>query len=189
MLEVIKRMKRININTFLSGYELLLDKDNCLTDKERKAVSLFVGAMNDNLEYFTIKEWAYVLATTFHETAHTFKPVVEAFWLSESWRSRNLRYYPYHGRGFVQITWKENYQKFSDLLNVDLVNNPDLTLDFDNSFYILTYGFKHGTFTGRKISDYVDFQEMRRCINGTDKAGLIASYSETFEEILSDSLD
>jgi hypothetical protein len=48
---------------------------------------------------------AYVLATTQWETAQTFKPVREAFWKDEEWRRVNLaRYYPYYGRGFVQLT-------------------------------------------------------------------------------------
>ncbi len=42
---------------------------------------------------------AYVIATVEWETGNTFKPVKEAYWLSEDWRRRNLRYYPYFGRG------------------------------------------------------------------------------------------
>ena len=38
---------------------------------------------------------AYLLATAFWETARTMQPVDEAFWLSEAWRRKNLRY----GRG------------------------------------------------------------------------------------------
>ena len=52
---------------------------------------------------------AYVLATAYHETAHTMKPVREAFWLSEGWRRDNLRYYPWYGRGYAQLTWRRNY--------------------------------------------------------------------------------
>lgn len=40
---------------------------------------------------------AYVLATTEWETANTFKPVKEAYWLSEEWRRKNLRYFPFYG--------------------------------------------------------------------------------------------
>lgn len=40
---------------------------------------------------------AYVIATTEWETARTFKPVREAYWMSETWRQNNLRYYPYYG--------------------------------------------------------------------------------------------
>jgi hypothetical protein len=50
-----------------------------------------------------------VLATIAIETAHTFKPVQEAFWLDDAWRYANLRYAPYWGRGYVQLTWQENY--------------------------------------------------------------------------------
>jgi peptidoglycan hydrolase-like protein with peptidoglycan-binding domain len=40
---------------------------------------------------------AYVIATAQWETANTFKPVKEAYWLSEGWRRKNLRYFPFYG--------------------------------------------------------------------------------------------
>ena len=132
----------------------------------------------------------YVLATVEHETNGTFKPVKEAYWLSEGWRKRNLRYYPYYGRGFVQITWESNYFKFSKLLTkryashyIDLVKYPDLALDLSFSTFILVYGMKHGTFTGKKLSDYIsnkkiDFRRARRIINGLDRAKKIAAIAE-----------
>ncbi len=54
---------------------------------------------------------AYALATACHETAYTMQPVREAFWLSENWRRTHLRYYPFYGRGYVQLTWKANYER------------------------------------------------------------------------------
>ena len=169
---------------FLELYKNLLDKDGKLTAKETAAVGKFYDAVQNNLHYFTMEQWAYVYATVFHETAHTFEPVKEAFWLSENWRKNNLRYYPYYGRGFVQITWLENYKKFGKLLGYDLVNNPDKIMEFDISFQILILGMKKGLFTGKKISDYADYKNARRVINGTDKADLIASYANTFLKIL-----
>lgn len=128
---------------------------------------------------------AYVLATTEWETARTFKPVREAFWLSEAWRKKNLRYYPYYGRGFVQLTWKNNYQTYSDLLHVDLVNNPDQAMDPNVALFVIVHGFKVGTFTGRKITDYInnqttDFLRARRCINGNDQASKIAALAQKY---------
>ena len=35
----------------------------------------------------------------------------------------------YFGRGFMQITWKEVYERFGRILGKDLVNNPDLALN------------------------------------------------------------
>ncbi len=128
---------------------------------------------------------AYVLATVDWETNHTFRPVREAYWLTENWRKNNLRYYPYYGRGFVQITWDFNYKRFSKILDVDLVNNPDIALDPYIATEILTYGFKHGVFTGKRLEKYIneeyqDFYHARRCINGLDKAGTIAKLAEKY---------
>ncbi len=131
----------------------------------------------------------YVLATVQHETNDTFKPVKEAYWLSEKWRKRNLRYYPYYGRGFVQLAWKENYAKFSKLLSerfgkeIDLVKDPNLTLDPKYATFILCYGMKHGIFTGKKLDDYFNtkgsnFLDARKIINGKDRAKKIAGLAQ-----------
>ncbi len=133
---------------------------------------------------------AYIIATAYWETNRTLKPVKEAYWLSEAWRKRNLRYYPYYGRGFVQITWKANYKKYSDIIGVDFVSKPDKVLNPKHSMFILVHGFKHGTFTGKKISDYIgngksDFIGARRCINGLDKAWRISVIAKRMIEVVS----
>ncbi len=129
---------------------------------------------------------AYIIATVAWETNHTYKPVKEAYWLTEKWRKRNLRYYPYYGRGFVQLTWRENYKKYGKIMGLDLVGNPDLALDSKVAAFILVHGFKHGLFTGVKISDFIgnghiDFESARRCINGTDKAIEIAMIARSIK--------
>jgi predicted chitinase len=130
-------------------------------------------------------QMAYVLATVEWETAQTFKPVKEAFWKSEEWRRENFRYYPYYGRGYVQLTWETNYAKYAEVLGVDLVKNPDLAMKPQYALFILVHGFKTGTFTGRKITDYInvhqiDFVNARRCINGRDRAHDIAQIAEKY---------
>ncbi|MBW1992514.1 MAG: SH3 domain-containing protein [Deltaproteobacteria bacterium] len=138
---------------------------------------------------------AYVLATVEWETARKFRPVREAFWLSESWR-RHLRYYPYYGRGYVQLTWKENYEKYTAKLRerfperaaeIDLVADPDQAMVPEYALFILVDGFRTGTFTGRKIEDYInaertDFINARRCINALDRAEEIAALAEGWFE-------
>jgi len=96
-------------------------------------------------------------------------------------------------RGLVQLTWDDNYRKYTAILNdthpdrdpVDLIEYPDQALYPTNSRFILVHGFIHGTFTGRKISDYIDaehcdFYNARRCINGEDQAIRIAEIAEAF---------
>ena len=128
---------------------------------------------------------AYVIATVEWETARTFKPVREAFWLSEEWRKENLRYFPYYGRGYVQLTWENNYKKYSEILGIDMVTKPDLAMEENVALFVLIHGFKTGAFTGRKITDYInesktEFIDARRCINGTDHDEDIAKIAEKY---------
>ena len=134
---------------------------------------------------------AYALATAYHETAGTMKPVREAYWLSEAWRKKNLRYYPWYGRGYVQITWLKNYQKADDELGLcgTLVANLDRAMEPQLAADIMINGMREGWFTGKKIGDYItaqkqDYVGARRVINGTDKAQKIASHARDFQEAL-----
>lgn len=144
-------------------------------------------------EITQFEQIAYILATVEWETNHTFKPVCEAYWKDDEWRKKNLRYYPFYGRGYVQLTWEKNYQYYSKLLNVDLVKYPDIALDPDIAKFILVHGFKNGIFTGKKISDYinnnkVDFKNARKCINGLDVADKIEKLAHKFLFMLKDKL-
>ncbi|MEG3863592.1 CHAP domain-containing protein, partial [Microcoleus sp. herbarium12] len=136
---------------------------------------------------------AYILATVQHETNNSFQPVREAYYLgepnAENYRRQNLSYYPFYGRGYVQLTWKSNYQKYSDLLGIDLVNNPDLVLRPDIALFILVDGMKRGTFTTAKLDDYisgnrVDFLNARRIVNGIDEAEKIKQYAINWQSQL-----
>ena len=127
---------------------------------------------------------AYVLATTQWETAQTFRPVEEAFFVKnpDAFR-RTLPYFPYYGRGYVQLTHKGNYETYANILERDLVNKPALALDAQTALFVIVHGFKVGAFTGRKITDFVsahstDFINARRCINGTDRAAEIAQIAQ-----------
>lgn len=145
--------------------------------------------MRSRTEGLLRNQTAYVLGTGLWETNHTMQPVVEAYWLSESWRKKNLRYYPWHGRGFVQLTWEANYKRASAEVGVDLIANPDLALDAEIAAHILVIGSRDGWFTGKRLDDYItlqksDFIGARRVINGTDKAAKIADIAEQYDEAL-----
>lgn len=138
----------------------------------------------------TIPQTAYILATAKWETAHTMKPVREAYWLSEDWRKKNLRYYPWYGRGYVQITWKENYRNAGKRLGLDLTSDPDSVMQPEVAAEILVRGMMEGWFTGLALPKYVgegrkDYHEARRVVNGTDKAKDIAEIAREYESVLS----
>lgn len=149
-----------------------------------------------------VQQFAYVLATAWWESGKTMQPVREAFYISpnyataEAWRKRNLRYYPFYGRGLVQLTWEFNYKKASELYGVDFVKNPDLALDPTYSVKIIFDGMENGWFTGKSLDDYIDdldepdaedlreFTNARRIVNGTDKAATIGNIALTFERAI-----
>ena len=139
----------------------------------------------------SIPQLAYIMATSEHETAHTHEPVEEANWMSETWRRNNLHYYPWHGRGFVQITWEENYQRAQDKLGIGtyLTDDPDRAMEPSISAEICVCGMCEGWFTGKKLSDYIndgktDYTEARRIVNGTDCAEQIAAIAVEYEKLI-----
>lgn len=135
-------------------------------------------------------QWAYIMATVQHETAEAYYPVAEAYYVRDDRsRERYLKsqpYYPFYGRGLVQLTWDFNYQKYSDILGTDLMADEqcrDKLLEPGISLFVLVHGMLTGTYTGRRLSDFIDrrgadFVAARRVVNGTDKAELIAGYAE-----------
>lgn len=145
---------------------------------------------------------AYMLATAWHETASTMEPVREAYWLSEDWRRKHLRYYPHYGRGYVQLTWPFNYKKADEKAAAaglikpgELVANPDLAMRPDLAAFIMRRGMDEGWFTGVKLSTVLpmsgvatreEYMDARTIINGHDKADLIEDYAQVFERSLRD---
>lgn len=75
---------------------------------------------------------AGALGTICIETASSFEPVAEAYYLgagAEAWRKANLRYWPYYGRGYCQLTWLETYRAAGEYIGVDLVSQPDRAME------------------------------------------------------------
>jgi hypothetical protein len=127
-------------------------------------------------------ELAYLLATVKHETAHEMVPIEERG--GEAYL-RSKPYYPWYGRGPIQLTWEANYRKFG-------ITNPDDALKWPAALDIAFRGMILGMFTGRKLAHYInarkrDYIGARRIINGTDKARLIAGYADLVFDALTQS--
>lgn len=130
---------------------------------------------------------AYILATVFWECDRTMLPIRE---VGKGKGRAYGKFDPvtgqtYYGRGYVQLTWRRNYEAMGKLLGVDLVNAPDRALDPKIASQILFEGMIRGTFTTRKLADYfnskiTDWVNARRIINGTDRASVIAGYAKMF---------
>lgn len=146
---------------------------------------------------------AYVLGTTFHETAAWMQPIREgarrygpAYSHASAIRAVtaifnkgiirrnyalpagpwNKRYY---GRGLVQITWYSNYAKFG------IAENPDKALEWDTALDIMFRGMEDGMFTGKgldMIESTSDYYEARAIVNGDKRKNgrRIANEASTF---------
>jgi len=91
----------------------------------------------------------------------------------------------YCGRGYIQLTGRLNYKRYSEVLNQDLLENPNLALKPAIAAYICVHGMKNGIFTGRKLADYGDANDFdwvnsRKIVNGLDRAERIAGYSRIY---------
>lgn len=141
---------------------------------------------------------AYMLATVFHETAQTMRPIEEygkgkGYAYGKKLKRSRLPYTSpdqiYYGRGYCQVTWYENYQLFGRLLNIDLLNHPELALTVPVATDILIEGMTKGDFTGKYLEIYfndktTDWVNARKIINGLDQATKIAEYAQIFHEAL-----
>lgn len=146
---------------------------------------------------------AYALATTHHETDRTMQPIHEyggkeylrrKYDITGNDPARARRYgntapgdgVKYCGKGYVQLTWKNNYVRAgNEIGHPSLVNQPDDAMKPAYAIKILLNGMMGGWFTGKRLSDYFsgqkeDWVQARRIINGLDKANLIASYAQAY---------
>jgi hypothetical protein len=145
---------------------------------------------------------AYALATTYHETAFTIRPIHErggskyffdmydrdgkrpkgAKRLGNTEKGDGVRF---HGRGYVQLTGRGNYGRAGKLVDSDLLANADPPLDPAIAGKTLFAGMETGLFTSKKFGDYFnkskeDWINARRIINGLDCAPQIADYGKRF---------
>lgn len=149
-------------------------------------------------ELTNLQHASYILATAAWETGYKFAPVYERgsrhYFDKYEGRHDLGNTHPgdgfrFRGRGQVQLTGFNNYTRFGDELNIDLIGNPDLALDPQIAYQIMSLGMRKGLFTGKKLSDFInaskcDYTKARRIINGNDKAATIARIAAGMEATL-----
>lgn len=173
-----------------------------LNDRHREGILHKLAAF-DKFEV-TVDSWrAYMLATSYHETAHTMQPIEE--WGKGAGKSygkkikQNGQPYTwpdqiYYGRGDVQLTWYENYERMGNLMGLPLLEQPELALDPEISALILVEGMilgksNRGDFTGYALENFFNPRRddpfgARRIVNGLDRAHTIAGYHYKFLEAI-----
>lgn len=147
---------------------------------------------------------AYILGTTYHETAKTMQPIEEFGKGKGRDYGKKLKMGAgpgkripytlpdklYFGRGHTQNTWYENYQRLTKGAKVqgkdwDFLNNPELLLQMEPSIWATYFAMQVGLYTGKKLADYFndkkeDWVNARKIINGLDKAEAIGEFGRKF---------
>jgi len=186
-----------------------MEKDVMVTIDENKFVSLYqhafgdlkpegeaglrsiIQSINQDNELHDQHWVAYMLATVKHECANKWQPI-EEFGKGEDrpyGQPDETTGNTYYGRGYVQLTWKGNYQKMSRALGLDLVEHPERVLQRDIAYKVMSSGMRNGSFTGKKLQDFIhetecDYFNAREIINAHDRAELIEGYARQLSSIL-----
>jgi len=77
--------------------------------------------------------------------------------------------YKYRGRGYIQLTGRENYETFGKLIGVDLVDNPDLAARPDYAAQIAVSYWNTRVAKGGKIGNIA---HVTKRIAGSSKQGI-----------------
>jgi len=157
----------------------------------------------DSFTFASLPQLAYFLATVKWETGHTFRPMDERgpvgyFSKYDTSTQAGIKIgntqpgdgSRFKARGYIPITGRSNYAKFSKVLGVDLTENPERACDEKAAYQIAALGMHDGVFTGDKLDDYLhsagtpNYVSARRIVNGSDHADDIAKIARDIEPIL-----
>lgn len=162
----------------------------------RKAVPLIIGACRES-GVGDPAHIAYVLATAEHET--NFGRAMVEEW-GPSARQAGYETNPsnekpgdgklFRGRGYVQLTFRENYRKFSQALGIDLENDPDKAAEPEIAATVLAVGMSRVGYRRPSLvlsrfgsGDGFDFERARQIVNA-DQNRFEARYDTTIGRAL-----
>ena len=167
--------------------------DGALTQENVDGQNIFLAVWENSLAgtpMTDIRWLAYMLATSHWETGQRHWPCTE---LGSQDYLEGKEYFPYIGRGFVQLTWEDNYRTASAALGLigerDLVEHPEMALDSLIACRVTTRGMAEGWFTGAKLGQFFNDTEdnaydARTIINAHDQASKIQGFHEKFLDAL-----
>jgi putative chitinase len=174
---------KFNHDTFFNGYKEAFA--TTLNQSQVDGLEQLLTFIENDPALTDVRFAAYIMATVKHEFASgaQYEGRLD---LGNTQTGDGKRF---KGRGYVQITGRANYRKFSLRLSVDLVGTPTLALDPDISYKIASLGMRQGLFTGKALADFIhedvrDYRNARRIINRLDKADKIKGYAEKLESVL-----
>lgn len=173
-----------------------------LTSQAQAGLQQLLAAIQDDPDISDVRWAAYMLATVRWECAGKWQPIEEfgkgkgrPYGVAVNVTDADGTTFTntYYGRGYVQLTWKANYANMSQKLGLGnlLLLHPEHALEPQTAYRIMSFGMRNGTFTQKKLADFIndagcDYVNARRIINGLDRAQKIAEFAQGFEQLLRD---
>ncbi|HST51941.1 MAG TPA: hypothetical protein VLJ61_08015 [Pyrinomonadaceae bacterium] len=193
---------KFNHTTFFNQYKQAFNTK--LTQSQVDGLESILTSIEQDPGITDVRWAAYMFATVKHECADRWQPIEEfgkgkgrKYGVAVTVTGSDGKKYTnvYYGRGYVQLTWDYNYKNLSTAIGIGdtMYINPALALDPSDAYKVMSYGMRNGTFTGKKLADYIngqtcDYKNARRIINGLDQWQLIQGYAQKFQSILQASL-
>lgn len=186
---------RLNKVVFFTEYRKQFGK---LTQQQVDGLNFLLDKFEISTKITRLDAVGYTLSTVKWETAGTYQPITE--YGSQKYL-QSKKYYPYIGRGYVQLTWLSNYIAFGVALNIKLKEHPELANDPEYAWKILEEGMtdlspQDPEFTRWSIEDFFnnkvqDFYNARKIINPKDYDSFkpIAKDAIKFYDILNKSVN
>lgn len=123
-----------------------------MTQEQVDGLNAILDAWETEAYSVDLRWCANGMAQTYHETGATMQPI-------EEWGKGEGQPYgvpdpetgeTYYGRGFIQLTWRENYRRADDELlfvgPLSLEYNPEKALDYDVASEVMFRGMCEGWF-------------------------------------------
>jgi predicted chitinase len=205
----------MNGETMLRLTELQFDT---LSQASKDGFRYLFGRIVQDQEVYDLRWGAYMLATVKAETG-VYRPIEESksLWSKSTGSGEYAEEIAatdaagkaytgadakplknrYYGRGYVQLTFLDNYRTFGEKLGLGdaLVKNPELALEPDTAYTVASLGMREGLFasdtTGKAMSlprfiegSKCNYRHARQIINGLDRADEIAGYAIAFEVLM-----
>lgn len=180
-------MQPIDKEKFLFLYS---NEYGALKESQREGIIFLLEKLMEDEGVTDIRHAAYMLATVKHECAGAWQPIAEfGRGCGKKYGIPHANGKIFYGRGYVQLTWAENYKAMGQALGIDLYNDPDKAMDPETAYKIMSRGMRKGSFTGVKLSLFIhdkacDYFAARKIINGLDCAEKISGYARKIEAML-----
>lgn len=193
-------LQLISNPAFIPALQRALKPPKAFSESQRRCVQLLLKNADEH-GVTDVRQVAYILGTCYWECK--FRSIAEYRAKPEQkdiYEMQN-RYWPsgYYGRGYPQLTWKKNYQKYKDEVEikfgVNIVTDPDQVLRPEIGAYILVNGMVLGRFSGVALKHYFTDDPKkslwigaRQIVNGNFKSKEVARVALVIYAVLKEFL-